>query len=317
MKKFIRQILFFFVPIIVLSVLLDLVLSYQLKKSKTHAFREYAVWNDLYSGNINADLLIMGSSRAWRHIDPSILEDSLGISSYNLGMDGQHLPMQLWRYEKFLKKNKKPKTIIYSLDFFMLTHTDNLFNKDQFLPYLLFDFEAEQHLKNYIGFDYFDYRIPLVRYCGAYKAIFHASRISLFPNANKKGRVKGFYAENKKWNQDFEKAKATMRSYYATIDTSILNQFDNYLLKCRQNNIKVVLVYSPEYFEGQKFVINRPEIIKTFENLAKKYNNVFLNYSSDTLSFQKALFYNTTHLNKRGAELFSTKLASDLKKILN
>ena len=93
-----------------------------MKKSNTHAFREYPVWNDIHSGNINADLLIMGSSRAWRHIDPNVLEDSLELSSYNLGMDGQHLPMQLWRYETLLKKNHAPRVIVYSLDFFMLTH---------------------------------------------------------------------------------------------------------------------------------------------------------------------------------------------------
>ena len=107
LKTFIRQVLIFFVPIIVLSFVLDFYISNQLKKSKTHAFREYPVWNDINAGNINADLLIMGSSRAWRHIDPNIIDDSLKLKSYNLGMDGQHLPMQLWRYETFLQKNNQ------------------------------------------------------------------------------------------------------------------------------------------------------------------------------------------------------------------
>lgn len=317
MKNFIKQVLLFFLPLIFLSVVLDFLISNQLKKSNTHAFREYPVWNDIYSGNINADILIMGSSRAWRHIDPNVMEDSLGMTSYNLGMDGQHLPMQLWRYETFLKKNHTPKVIIYSLDFFMLTQSNELFNKDQFLPYLLFNFDAEKNLKKYIGYEYFDYRLPLIRYCGASKAIFHTARISLFPNSMKKGRKKGFYAENKQWNHDFEKAKAKKKRYNAIIDSSILIQFDKYLEDCKQKGIKVILVYSPEYIEGQKFVSNRVEVIRTFANLAKKYNNPFLNYSSDTISFQKALFYNATHLNKRGADLFSIKLASDLKKILN
>jgi len=316
MKSFIKQILIFFLPLIFLSIVLDYIISNQLKKSNTHAFREYPVWNDIHSGNINADLLIMGSSRAWRHIDPNVLEDSLELSSYNLGMDGQHLPMQLWRYETLLKKNHAPRVIVYSLDFFMLTHTNELFNKDQFLPYLLFDFNAEKQLKDYIGFDYFDYRLPLIRYCGANKALSHTARISLLPKSNKKGRVKGFYAEDKKWNQDFEKVKAQMTSYNATIDATILIQFDQYIKKCKENKIQIVLVYSPEYFEGQNFVSNRKEVITAFEQLANQNEINFLNYSSDTISFQKSLFYNTTHLNKTGAELFSKKLASDLKSII-
>lgn len=316
MKSFIKQVLIFFLPLIFLSVVLDYLISNQLKKSNTHAFREYPVWNDIYSGKINADLLIMGSSRAWRHIDPNVLEDSLGLSSYNLGMDGQHLPMQLWRYETFLKKNPIPKVIVYSLDFFMLTPSNELFNKDQFLPYMLFDFNAEEHLKNYIGFDYFDYRVPLIRYCGANKALFHTARISLLPKSNQKGRVKGFYAEDKKWNQDFEKVKAQMTGYNATIDSAILKQFDLYIKNCKQKKIQIILVYSPEYFEGQNFVSNRKEVINAFEELAKQNEIKLLNYSSDTISFKKSLFYNTTHLNKTGAELFSKKLASDLKSII-
>jgi hypothetical protein len=57
-------------------------------------------------------------------------------------------------------------------------------------------------------------------------------------------------------------------------------------------------------------------VINAFEQLAKQNEIKLLNYSSDTISFQKSLFYNTTHLNKKGAELFSKKLASDLKSII-
>jgi len=317
MKLFLKQVLFFFIPLILLSVLLDYFITIQLKKSNSHAFKEYPVWNDIYSGKINADLLVMGSSRAWKHIDSNVLEDSLGLSTYNLGMDGHHLPMQLWRYATFLQKNHRPKVIVYSLDYFMFTYTNELFNKDQFLPYLLFNFNMEKQLKNYIGFDYFDYRLPLIRYCGADKALLHTARISLFPNSNKKLRVKGFCAENKKWNNDFEMVKKTMKNYNVKIDTKILNQFNQYLDDCNRDNIKVVLVYSPEYIEGQRFVKNRIDIIHTFEKLAQKNKMPFLNYSSDSLSFQKSLFYNSIHLNKQGASLFSIKLASDLKRILN
>ena len=113
MKSFLKSILVFVLPIFVIAVFFDFLISTQLKSSKTHANREYPVWNDLYDGKINTNVLVMGSSRAWRHIDPKVIKDSLGLSAYNIGMDGQHLPMQLSRYQTFLKYNKQPKIIIY------------------------------------------------------------------------------------------------------------------------------------------------------------------------------------------------------------
>jgi hypothetical protein len=288
-----------------------------LKSSKTHAYREYAVWNDIYTGTIKADILVMGSSRAWRHIDPTILEDSTGHSAYNLGMDGQHLPMQLWRYNTFLEKNKRPSVIIYSLDIFMLSHTNELFNKDQFLPYMLFNDNMENYLQQYQGFDYYDYKIPFIRYCGAQTALLHTLRITVKPSSNKNGRVKGFYAEDKTWNNDFEKVKQQMNKFDVSIDSNILKQFDEFLSSCEKNGTKVVLVYSPEYIEGQAFVKNRKEVMATFTKLADKHTIPFFDYSSDALCDEKSFFYNATHLNRKGAHLFSEKLSGVIKNYLN
>jgi hypothetical protein len=51
-----------------------------------------------------------------------------------------------------------------------------------------------------------------------------------------------------------------------------------------------------------------------FADFGKKYDIPYLDYSNDTMSFNKVYFYNSTHMNIRGAELFSKKLVMDLKK---
>ena len=50
-------------------------------------------WTDLYTNNINADLVIFGTSRAQSHFVSTIIADSLGISVYNLG--GMALPSEI------------------------------------------------------------------------------------------------------------------------------------------------------------------------------------------------------------------------------
>jgi hypothetical protein len=75
----------------------------------------------------------------------------------------------------------------------------------------------------------------------------------------------------------------------------------------------LVLVYTPKYIEGQKYIENRSEVMSIYNNFAQKYDLLLLDYSNDEISFDRSLFYNTSHLNKTGANLFTTKLAHDLK----
>lgn len=64
MKRVIKKIFLFYLPIILLSYPLDKSISNYLKQSNK-CYGEYEVWNDIYSGKINADIAIYGSSRAW------------------------------------------------------------------------------------------------------------------------------------------------------------------------------------------------------------------------------------------------------------
>ena len=50
----------------------DVVISSVLKGASGRA-GEMEVWNDIYYNNIDADLAIYGSSRAWVQINPEIL----------------------------------------------------------------------------------------------------------------------------------------------------------------------------------------------------------------------------------------------------
>jgi len=51
-----------------------------------------------------ADVVILGSSRAKHHYDPDILQDVLGTSVVNAGCDGQELSLLLWFFVRFFKR---------------------------------------------------------------------------------------------------------------------------------------------------------------------------------------------------------------------
>jgi len=272
------------------------------------------VWNDIYSGSINADILIFGSSRARSHICSKILEDSLNRSVYNLGIEGQNFWLQYLRYKEYLKKNKCPKFIIISIDLWMLDKRTDLYNYQQFLPYMLFNKNIFDYTSSYDGFSFFEYFFPMVRYIGEREAISEAFKNIVYPSVDTLHREKGYYAKEMAWNDDFDKAKASLRYWESKPDSATVVLFNKFLLDCKEKNIGVVFVYTPEYIEGQKFTKNRADIISYFEDISKDEGLSFLDYSADEMSKDRNNFINVSHLTRSKTLVFSRKFVSDLKR---
>lgn len=307
MKKFIINCAFFIMPFILISLPLDFYYSNKLKSTNECA-GEFEVWNDIFEGNINCEIAIYGSSRAWVHINPEIVEDSLSLNTYNFGIDGHNFWLQNLRHGKIMKNNKKPQLIIYSVDIFTLQKRKELYNMNQFLPYMLWDIEIYNSTKSYVGFSIFDYYIPMLRFRHNTE-IFTATK-----TYNQALRNKGFKGMQKEWNNDLDNARKTMSSYAITLDTTSVKQFESFIKSCKSENIEVVMVYTPEHIEGQKYVSNRSDIIGLYTKLAKSYDLLFFDYSDSELCQDKKYFYNSSHLNATGADIFSKTFISDLKK---
>lgn len=313
MKKFLFKLLLFIAPIFILSYFFDVFISKNLKNSNRFAEKEYPTWNAIYQGKVNSDLLIFGSSRAWIHIDPIMITDSLGVSAYNLGIDGHNFWLQNLRYRQLLKYNKRPKLIVFSLDYFTLKKNKDLYNSEQFLPYMLWNRDIKEATISYNGFSSLDYEIPLIRYYGNYNAVVTALRYSLGRLSNPITRVKGYEGRDEAWNSDFDNAKANMKSLEIKLDKPTIVLFENFLKECKANSIKIIFVYTPEYIEGQKFVSNRAKIMELYIKFSKQYQIPFYDFSNDSISYQKKYFYNASHLNKVGSQLFTKKLIDTLK----
>lgn len=312
MRKFLITFFKFIFPIVLISYGLDIFISKNLLKSNIFE-GEYEVWNDIYKGNINADIAIYGSSRAWVHISPNIMEDSLNVSVYNLGINGQNFWIQYLRHLEYVEYNKLPKQIILVVDINSLQKRKDLYRFNQFLPYMLWNKNIRDFTQSYKSFTYLDYYLPLLRYSGQAKVNKEALKLALTNGSIQPYRQKGYRGIEKKWNGNLLKAKLIKKQFELNIDTLSLDLFNQFLLECYKKNIIVTIVNAPMFVEGQTIVENREEYFNIYKNYANKYNLNYIDYSNDLICFKKKYFYNYLHLNKTGAELFSKKLAHDLK----
>lgn len=69
----------------------------------------------LYHGELTADLLILGNSRADEHFDTAWLKRELGIRAVNLGLGGNHMVLNAILLEDYLERHAPPKTVIIEI----------------------------------------------------------------------------------------------------------------------------------------------------------------------------------------------------------
>ena len=311
MIRFLKNIFFFFIPIIGASFVLDSFFSTKLKQQSTLVKGEYDVWDDIFEGKIKSDIIIIGSSRAWVHFNPSIITDKTKYSAYNIGLDGHPFFLQKTRFDVLKKYNKNPKLLIVSLESNSLFKRPDLYNHHQFLPYLRSNKEdLKKDLLQFKGFNSYDFELPLTRFYGNFYIL---KELFLNYKNTSKIRTKGFKGEEKEWTKDFKKAKKKYNSINVKVDEITSQKFKNFIKENIKEDINVVLVYSPEYIEGQNFISNRDSIVDIYKNISKDNSIPFIDFSKDSICYKKKYFYNATHLNKKGANLFTNKLIDTLK----
>lgn len=310
MTRFLPKAFLFILVVFVCLFCLQLAIDSGLRKSR---FRDFKEWNEILDSKIKSDLIIQGSSRAYVHFSPKLLDSLLSLNTYNLGIDGYGFIMQYYRLQIFLEHNTKPRYLIQSLDLNMMRSDGELYNHEQFLPYLNLPL-IRTGTSQYTGsFDFMDYNVPLYKYHNCLRSVYVGLSGFVFGKKYSTNSYKGFRTRNNKWDNSFEKFKSTHpQGTRAVINSKVLRMFEDFLGYCKSNGITVVLVYSPEYIEAQKLFLNRDSILHIYSEYAEKYNFPLLDYSQDSICYSVNNFYNSQHLNATGVLKFNKRLAKDL-----
>jgi hypothetical protein len=314
LKRFISEVAIFFLLLIAGAYTIDAFITENLKKIR---WGDSGIWNEIFAGGIKSEIVVYGASRAWAHYDSRIMEDSLGMTVYNLGIDGHNFWLQYLRHSMLLKYNTKPKVIVLDLSTNTLAKRKDLYGPEQFLPYMRNQPQVESTISSYDGYKYLDFHIPLLRYYGKAESLARSLILFLLPSHKKPDRIKGYLGMDLAWNsEDWERTKRSSQPSNTVNDPQTVKLFDSFLEECKVLDIKVIFVVSPEFIEGQSYVTNRKEIFSTFDSMSTKYNIPFFDYSKESISYESEYFYNATHMNKNGAELFTKRFVADLKPLL-
>ena len=122
MKKFLIKIGIFFSFVLIFDVLSGKVFSFLVDHAKGGDNKR----NNYICNEVKEDILIFGSSRALHHYNPIIISDSLKMSCYNCGQNGNGAILNYGRYQLICQRYH-PKVLIYDVlaDFDLLVGEDS------------------------------------------------------------------------------------------------------------------------------------------------------------------------------------------------
>ena len=296
MKKFAGRTFLFLIGLYVLALIPDTILTLKIKNSVTNK----QPWSNILSGNMNNDLLILGSSRAWVHYSPKIIDSVLHSNSYNLGRNGKKMDISILCYDQYIKYNQKPNVVLCDIYYMTMCESAPL-DREQFYPFLLYnDIWKNVHVTH--KFRIIDRFLPMAKYFG------HLKGYKLYTEAINDD-YKGYSGKDFEWDgTELRKIESIPYEH----DSTILTMTERWLNRCQKDSVKVIFVHSPLYFEATNKINDTAAMWTMYRSLSVKYNVPILDYTLDSICFDTTLFYNAQHLNRKGAERFSRILAKDL-----
>jgi hypothetical protein len=196
-----------------------------------------------------------------------------------------------------------------------MEHRSNVFERQQFLPYLN-DSIIQQAVTGIPGgYDWFDSHIPLLRYRGESMAIKYGLLEHAHVAALSSIKLSGYSGQVRSWDGSFDSVSKA-GGQVAPFDAKVAREFEAYVQDAVAHSVQVILVSPPEYQAMTTLWINRDQVFTFYRRVAETHGLHLIDYAHHPICRDQSLFYNSQHMNKRGAELFSKDLAEKLRPIL-
>ena len=297
MKKFLLYILFVLLGVGVIDILFSFGIEKMLR-----------TWNTLTISTTHyasPDIAIFGASRAHHHYNPHIIGDSLNCSVYVYAKDGMNIYYHYTMLCALLEHaEQKPGVVIFEMSEIDVDDTPG--HNTEILHFLYPYYYNELAAKHVVS-DLLDREeLFLVRISGLYR-----SNSKLLSYAKSAFRKKldpnyGYAPLYNVWAEPIEEHE----EYKEHVDRKKMEYVNKVIEICKNNNIKLVLVNSPNFA-----IIHANKWENEIRDLAQRSEIEFLNYGQDSTFMQhNEWFQDWDHLNTVGADIYSRIITEDIKR---
>ena len=254
------------------------------------------------------DIYIYGSSRAVHGYDCKVFTDSLGYSCFNNGRENSTILYHNTILNEMLKKHT-PRVVILDVSAKELTwraaENSKLVLASMILPYVRRDTDFAN-----IARELFPEELRKARVSKLYAYNSLVLPLIMGPEkADKANIVNGYLPLH---GVKVEGTPPELTDENDETDSTARKDFENFVKVLIDKHIKLYVIQSPLYVKPFTTSVS----LEAMKAILKKYNVPFWDYGFDTTFYKREYFYDNIHLNDKGAKLFSSKIASDIKKDL-
>ena len=298
MKTFLLKVLLFFACVVVMDLAFGQFFTYL----RAHAKGGSTANCEYIANNSTDDVIILGSSRATHHYVPQIIEDSLGLSCYNCGEEGNGVVLAYGRL-KMLTNRYKPKLVLYEI-----TPNYDYGKKDpnnKYLGYLRAYYQKEGIKK---VFEDFDDELSCVKMMS--NMYQNTSRLlpDLVDNFVVRDNQQGYSPLYGK--MDISKSKHSFERI--EMDSSKFAYLQKIIELCQGNKIPLVFMISPWYSYGDNMEVFEPAL-----RLCKRMGVMVANsINNPNISKNADMFQDNNHLNNEGAIVYTQSILPLIKKTI-
>ncbi|MEL6593970.1 MAG: hypothetical protein AAFQ68_27960, partial [Bacteroidota bacterium] len=223
----------------------------------------------------------------------------LGLSGYNLGARGQHLYYCDAMLDAILARYT-PKAIVINIDRDLFYAEGNYDKLSDLKPYYWDIPILQAHLQQRGPFEQYLLCSGLYTYNST---IIHLLRYTAKPQPD----FAGYLPLDKRLPEAYQAEKADQSGNDFVASKAQISLLEQRIQQAQQAGSKVYLVISP--IVSGDWIRNRQ-----LEDMAKRLNVPFWNYSQDQDHIRKKLYYvDDIHHNHAGAQIFSRKVAQQIK----
>lgn len=280
---------------------LVLIYSVQLTIDNFYNKRSPHKFNKIFNHQTDKEIMVFGSSVAHVHFDANLATTLTGMSSVNEGLHGTFLGQYSSLINEYLSYEKECKYLIICCDFDNLGNNKRITRPDLFLSHIYNPFVY----KSLHGIE--PTKFWRAKYIPGYKLTL-ADKLfykKLIPALVKADTMCGFEPVDDTASWSVSKND----TFTARFNENVYGMLIDIINTATKKGIKVFTVLTPVYIEGQNLILNKDFIRNKYIEAGKGNKNYhFIDFTTDSMCYNKSLFYNYSHMKISGAHQFTRKL---------
>jgi|GEM_PF-1295111 len=262
-------------------------------------------------------IAIFGSSVGEVGINAPLLQAQTGLSVFNFSIDGTRFQQYKGLIDEFASNNNTTKFVVLTETYFSFAKVDALTEPERYLANIsnnnvyksLYSIQPDMIWKSrYVPF----YKYTLVSHTFYMAAMDGWKR--RFKNTGTDS-LAGYTPVYRNWEADQDSIMKKLKPFSIETDASVIAAYKDCISRLRAKGIQVLIVLPPVYMTVLKTKTDFTPLRTTLRSVAKESNCVFWDFSESRMCDDKSFFYNSNHLNSKGAGNFGLVLADSIKQL--